>query len=175
MKKGKSKGLTLESALSRCVEEGNCLIWSQGTNADDRPMAYINGRMVGVQRWVLEQYLGRELRTGYCCSPRCGNTRCLSRLCLTEVTKSEAMKRHYKRTPSKSVSKSQGLREALMNRGWTVLDMEKARAIRARRDEGGEKLAAEFGVSVAHIYRIWRGKNWGEAASNSVFNWRPAA
>lgn len=138
-----SQPWSYERVLSKCVEEGNCQLWQGSVDGGGYPQARVNGKVTRLARWVLADKLGRPLLTGKVAALKCGNANCLSKTHLSEKTVSQAMKKALTNKVA-SPTEIANRRAALVERGGTVLNMEKAREIRLR-PESGAKLEAEYG------------------------------
>lgn len=165
---------TYEVVRDRCVEEGNCLLWAQSVNNCGYPQARIDGEVTQVARWVLEQSLGRPIKPKHFASPRCRNKLCCSMGCLREMPRGQLLSEAYAAGRRNTVAEKARRRANAVLRGMAILDMDKARVIRARFSERTDDLAAEFGVHPDTIREVWKGRTWKEVG-NSVFSWRPAA
>lgn len=164
--------LTLDDILARCTEEGECLLWSQGTTGQGYPCgAFNNLKSVNVRRWVAAQ-CGLEV-DGLRVLTRCRHKLCLATAHLFVLSAGDAnrwMARHGElSTPAVCAARAITARK----RPGTKLTMEKARLMRARRDEGAvlSVLAGEFGVSPDTAWKVVSNQSWRETARGaSVFN-----
>lgn len=163
---------TLADILARCIEEGDCLLWQQGTTGQGYPCAAFNGlKTVNVRRWVLEQ-LGHDM-TGRRSMSRCRNRLCLAEKHLFPATRDQANKwlgaQGLLSTPAVRASRTLTAR----SREATKLDMAKARQMRERRADGAvlTAIASEFGVSADTAWKVIHHMTWREATRGaSVFN-----
>ena len=167
--------ITLEQILSRCDEEGDCLLWT-GATINGYPQARIGdkgGQML--RRYIFTELMGNELPLGRVVSSTCENRLCCAPQHLFSMTYSKRLRLAYKRGSRNQTTEYLKRRETRRDQG-TVLDMEKARQIRARAGESNAVLAAEFGVHAKTIYSVKAGLTWREHAPNSsVFNFARSA
>lgn len=169
------KTWTEKTLYDRCEEVGECWIWAQAVNGQGHPQAHINGKGGQlVRRWAFMTLLGKEVPARHVVTTTCMDVRCCNPAHLKCVSYSKRLSLAYARGDRNAVRESVKRANALRAAGKVRLDMEKAREIRARRDESADALAKEFNVRDNHIRSIWRGEKWQEAAGSSVFNWRPA-
>lgn len=172
----KSKAWTLDRVRERCIEEGACWIWQQGTNGSGYPQACIDGAPRLVPAWVLAKVLGRPVAPKHVATTKCLNRLCCSPYCVIEMSRSDRIRKAYQLGERDRIAEGRARRESVADRGWVVrLNAEKAREIRQRISEPTRLLAQEYGVSQDHIRRVMLNQSWPEIASGaSVFNWRPA-
>ena len=167
--------LTLEQIHARCEEEGDCWLWP-GATINGYPQARIGdkgGQML--RRYIFTVLLGNELPLGRVVASICENRLCCAPAHLFSMTYSKRLRLAYKRGSRNQAMEYIKRRETRRQQG-TVLDMEKARQIRAREDEPNAVLAAEFGVHPKTIYSVKAGLTWREHAPNSsVFNFARSA
>ena len=167
--------IALEQILSRCDEEGDCLLWT-GATINGYPQARIGdkgGQML--RRHIFTALLGNALPPSRVVASTCENRLCCAPEHLFAMTYSKRLRLAYKRGSRNQAMEYVKRRETRRQQG-TVLDMEKARQIRARAGESNAVLAAEFGVHAKTIYSVKAGLTWREHAPNSsVFNFARSA
>jgi hypothetical protein len=163
--------LTRENMHSYCTACGDCLLWNLGCNNVGYPIARLDGKTANVRRYLWEQKAGRKLGKGQVVRSTCGNPRCVKHL--ASASRGELTALAYANGNRNAAKEYVQRVNAHMKRGKTVLDWDKAREIRARRDEGSEALATEFGVDKSTVKYLLAGKTWIERPhQSSVFEWR---
>lgn len=175
MNKRKAEPWTEKTLRDRCTEVGECLIWDHGVNGMGYPQAHIDGKGGQmVRRWVFTRLMGNELKKGHVVSAKCEQILCCSQGCLVDRTYSVNLRKSYKDGKRCTVAEYTKRQQQRIDCGFAKLNLEKARQIRARKDESSAVLAAEFGITTNHVTSVWREQCWKEAAANSsVFAWRP--
>lgn len=161
--------LTLERILSKCEEDGDCLIWQgkvhQRTGAP-AGTEWINGKdyYVGVRRRAYEEYHGVTLgRNGEIAT--CGHPKCLAKKHLELITRSERVRRmHRTMDAATKLRRSQSLARAQQER-MGKFTPEQVAAIRDSED-GPYVTAQRLGVSGVVASRIRRGVSYREYAGN---------
>ena len=170
--------LTIDYLRAVCKRKGDCWIWPGRRDEFGAPRAGINGkRGVPVRRHVLK--LLKKLPEGHStlvaiCT--CDEPGCVNPAHLKAIEKSVQAKINGLKTRPKVET----LRRHAAERGWSKLDLEAARRVRAaveglegyRRAEAVKAMAAEYGMTASAIRRVVTGATWAEPA-NSVFSWRP--
>lgn len=153
-----------------CTACGDCLLWNLGCNRQGYPSARIEGKVVNVRRWLWEQKSGRKLGKGQVIRSTCNTPRCLGHL--VAATRGELTARSYASGNRDRAREYVNRVNAYIERGLAKLDWDKARQIRARRDEGERALAKAFGVDKTTIRQLLAGKTWFENPyQSSVFAW----
>lgn len=160
---------TLVEIRSRCfVTLTDCWEWRLGNgkqSLSEHARNYANvmhgGQMIQVRRVAWELASGRPVPEGMRVVPaKCGNTRCNNpwhNKPMTESAKSKlAAERGSYSTPHRRQAVAEGRRRS------AVLDMDKARAIRAIAGPAHEHCEA-FGISASMFNRIRSGKAWKES------------
>lgn len=67
--------LTLDKVLSRCIQDGDCLVWQGALNTDGYPRAGIDGNSnIKLHRWVCEHFHDID---GLVVRHTCDNRMCL--------------------------------------------------------------------------------------------------
>lgn len=166
--------LTLENLPTYCHEEGNCLIWNQGTNSCGYPIARLHNKTTLVHRYVYTELMGKHLPTGYKVIRTCGNSRCISPHCMRSRTTSAIVKQAFadgKRNTYKETAKR---RANCIKTFGAKLSMELAREIRAQQGTH-QAIAERYGVCRSTVKNIKLGRSWAEPSNTSVFNWRATA
>jgi hypothetical protein len=165
--------LTLATLHCRCREDGDCLIWTQGTTGPGYPCAFLGPGIQGrnVRRWVLAAH-GHDIE-GKRVVSTCRTHRCVAVEHLRAMSPKEAGafmgSSGALSTPRVQVARTKSARA----RAATKLTIVKAREMRALREGGMSlpKLAATFGVSPDTTWKVVRNISWRESARNSsVFN-----
>ena len=67
--------MMLDWIRERCIEDGDCWIWTAGCTSRGVPSMHKNGKVVGVRR-VIAEYLGMAIE-GKKVTTKCGNKRCV--------------------------------------------------------------------------------------------------
>lgn len=117
----------LRAIRERCVEEGDCLLWTgahsrgQGSNRP-QPAIWIGGKTMPLRRLAYVAY-GKELIVHMRVSISCGNDSCLCEDHLKRKTHSESLRGHRK-------SALTSAKIALAKQAQSPLDWDKVRAIR---------------------------------------------
>lgn len=160
---------TLNIVRGRCVEEGQCWIWSSGCTRHGYPVACINGRTsVSVRSHIFKKILGRNVPDGHVISTLCNNKRCVSPRCLVAKTRGDVLATAYER-----MARTKPSTEFMRGRRPVKLSLEKAREIRMS-NERSSVLAAKYGVHIETIRGVRRGIRWAEPKerpSASIFAW----
>lgn len=149
--------MTITNIKSRCVEDGDCLIWQDRTNERGHPK-YLQ---TSARRVVWNATHEQQLKPQELVTVTCGNPRCLQHLAKTN--KSEAAKRG---NASQAVKLKRGASIAKVKRetdGKITMDI--ARQIRAS-DKSGLEWADELDVSPSLISLVRRNKAWKEYGNN---------
>lgn len=164
--------LTVANFRSYCSECGDCLVWKLACNRQGYPSARVNGKVVNVRRYLWEAKAGRKLGANQIVGSSCGNTRCLAHI--VAQTRGDVTAKSYEQGKRSHFSEYRARHAALVARGLSKLDWEKARQIRARRGECTKALAEEFGVCKSTVVKVLAGICWVEHAKGAtVFGWRP--
>lgn len=178
----------LTPILDRCVEEGECLLWTGGClNGGTVPVMRLRRVLpalpgsprpdaVAVHRVMWEEAFGQALPAGWSVWRTCVHPRCVHPLHLKAGTK-KAMVRWQAKHNARRLAIDARLRITAVRRSHDniKLGMDEARHIRAQRgSRSAVLLAADHGVDVSMIYKIWAGEVWKEpTAATSVFGWMP--
>ena len=72
---------TIDSIAARCVEEGDCLLWTGGCDGHGRPKCRHDGRSDYVRRVMRELVDGKRIPPGKVVAAQCGNKLCVSANC----------------------------------------------------------------------------------------------
>lgn len=143
-----------DKILSRCVEEGDCLIWQGPFSDSHMPVMHVPGHK-GVRhvRRVLYRELHGEIPQGKVITPVCGNRACLCPQHLNAVTKKRSAQIAAKRGAFGHPAQiRKGLRTKLRDSWITPEVIEKIKAA------PNGRIAAELtGVSHSHAKNIRNG------------------
>jgi hypothetical protein len=159
------KTFSMEWIRLRCRrdEDTGCLLWRQGVNPSNAPVASCrqeDGRKPTFQlRRVVWETRNGPIPDGKVVAVTCGHARCLMHLEL--ITKAEVISREWKKTSARAKLTAGATRTG---RARGKLDMEKARAIRSSNDTL-EVEAAKHGVSITLVSLVRRGERWVEPAN----------
>lgn len=150
---------TIERIRGRCIQDGDCLLWSGKVYHSGAPAAVerIGGKdyHVPVRRRAYEEYHGVKVGANERITTKCGNPRCLSKKCLECITVSEKNRRtHAKMDAATRMRRNRLLSEA--QEAKRKISFEVAQMIRES-DKGPYVIAREMGVSGAVASRIKRG------------------
>lgn len=169
---------TLQDLRGRCViDEAGCWVWKwsviQGTKA---PQARYNGRATTARRVALD-LIGKPAGRGLfvVCRKGCDEL-CVNPYHLLALNGSDYV-RHLAAVGVLETPAHKAARVACTRgRDTTKLTRDGAESIRHRVASGEDRgaLAAEFGVTRAHVNRVVRGVNWApaqEVRGSSVFAW----
>lgn len=136
----------MEKIRTRCVEEGDCLIWP-GAICTRGPVATIKGVQHSLRRVAWESKHLKPFPDDRLASPDCGNPRCLAHVVATTWSKLN----------TRPTSLSHRIRTALACRKDSKLSDEAVDEIRYS-DERVVELAARHGISTAYAYMVRRGQ-----------------
>ncbi len=178
----------LDFVLRRCVEEGECLLWtgSLACRGHKVPIVRLPLQLPGqpgdrrkpaqaVARLVWEEAHRQAVPPGWRVWRCCGSLRCVhpSHLRAGPARKMiEWQKRAgcFKASPAKRAR----ITAARRSQSNIKIGLEAAREIRGLQGEASaQELAGRFGVDDSLIYAIWHGQIWRESPGGSVFSWRP--
>jgi hypothetical protein len=163
--------LDLNRIQARCIEDGDCLIWTGKTHANNGSPAgteWVGGKdhYVGVRRRAYEEYHGVTLKKGQEIVT-CGNPACLAKAHLERVTRGERLKRVYaKMDAGMKVRRSMALSAA--NVGRRKLKPEQVREI-LESEDGPYVVAKRLGVSGVIASRIRRGTAYRDCGRTNPF------
>ncbi|RZI79841.1 MAG: hypothetical protein EOP38_24285 [Rubrivivax sp.] len=159
----------------RCVEEGNCWIWTgcMGGPEKTTPSMQFRGKVMPayVATWLLAKG-AEQVPKGLTLWRGCLQLRCINPACLksgTAAKKREFLTNHgvYKCTPARRAAITKTARQKLTK---LVGGLAEARVIRDS-DDTQRVLAARHGISVSRVSRIQRNLAWTESVSAaSIFN-----
>lgn len=152
----------MEKIRSRCIEEGDCLIWTGGSIKT--PHLCVQGKKMSVRKLVLELNGVVILTQSKLFGVGCGTPHCVA----LDHIRQRSRAQHAKFFGNLGVY-SGPLKIAKMaatKRSKSKLDDEKVAAIRAS-DKSSKKLSKEYGVAASYITSIKAGKLW--KAYNSPF------
>ena len=157
-----------------CLEEGECLIWNQGTNSVGYPIARLEGSSKLVRRYVYTNLMKKHLPRGYKVTSVCGNIKCVSTVCLRGRPMSAIVRQAYEDGKRNTYQEKMKRRESCIRTFGAKLNMDKAREIRGL--EGShQEIADRYGVSRSTVKNIKLGVAWAEPSNTSIFNWKVSA
>ena len=143
--------------LKRCVEDGDCLVWTGPVTNEGAPRIYVKGISKSFRRLVWEMREG-PIPKGKIVVGTCGRPNCIEHLKLS--TKAENLLLSLER-PDAAARKALASR----NRGRATakkMSMEKAREVRAS-SKTLKQLSAEYGIASSLISRIKNNRAWTES------------
>jgi hypothetical protein len=150
------------SVYAKCVEVGDCRIWTGKKTDTGYPRMSRRGRWFIVRREFAELKLGRKLEPREVASCKCGDPACLEwghiRVVDIQQVRAEAGAAGKYSTPTKAI------RLALAKRRSAKIDMETAREIRES-SEASEVEAAKHGISPSMVRRIRANQKWRDYSS----------
>jgi hypothetical protein len=167
--------LDLAIIYSRCVQEGDCLLWEQALNGySGLPYVWDGERTVNARRLTFEHFTGRKPRPGCIVAMKCRNKHCLYGPHMQETTRGALNKQlgalGIYSSPAARAARTAGARKAAKCK----LTMAIAREIRAADGSYADK-AARFGISKRMVGGIMTQEFWREQmVGASVFNQRAA-
>lgn len=144
---------------SRCVEEGECILWTGHTTSSGYPSMNRVGRYRIVRRELASLKLGRKLGQHEFASSTCNEPTCL---CWDHIRVVTITKRRRETAAAGGYSaKTKGMRIAISRRKQCKLigGEQSAQAIRAD-PRPSHIVAPEYGVSASMIRNIRRGHSW---------------
>lgn len=178
----------LTPVLRRCVEEGDCLIWTGACSRKGSvPIMRLPVQLpanpdasrpapVAVARVMYEEAFGEALRPGWSVWRTCLQPRCVNPLHLRAGSKRMMVQWQARQNPRQLSADSRIRVTSARRRHSNIkLGLEAAREIRALQGEkAADEVATTFKVNPSLIYRIWSGAAWREVnATASVFTWMP--
>lgn len=128
--------LTLDKILSRCIQDGDCLVWQGALNTDGYPAAFGN---VKVHRFVCSNF--HDI-TGLVVRHTCDNIRCLNPDHLIPGTPADNVRDMDER-----------------GRRYRVITADIVRAVKVKLEEGlsQKQIAADVGINPRRVSDIKRG------------------
>lgn len=171
---------SIQSALDRTVEIGDCMVWNLTTNSQGLPITWHNGKPgQSVPRIVFAMHSNVEVED---LGPLMVWAGCKTKACIKPEhlccgTKSQFWAWKRKQGSVKlTAGHLAAVTAAVRRRPGVTGSMEKAREVRAMRADGKTlaECSAAHGISADMVSRIDRGLNWREGiASSSAFTFRP--
>lgn len=154
---------TIDSIKSRCVEEGDCLLWTGGLDGHGRPQCRHLGKSAYVRRVLRELVDGKPIPPGMQVACTCGN-----KLCVSEVCSLVGSSRTRARLASERGAFSGAAKAARIALTKAAKSRFSAQTIEMVRNYPGTAKAAakEVGMSASHAKAIRR----GESRTAGVFN-----
>lgn len=159
----KESEVTMEWVAARCVEDGDCLLWTKAVNENGQPKVTFrhddHKSTKNLRRIVWNVTRNTTLKRSLFAQMTCEHKNCLNPDHMKVVTQSAIVKKTWKDMATR-VKKVLAVQRTTRNiRG--KLDMEKARYIRST-DRAARELAQEFGVSETVIHLVRRNAAWRE-------------
>lgn len=154
--------LTIERILSKCEEDGDCLIWKGSTFRNGRPSAseWIDGKdvYVAVRRRTYEEYHGRKVPDDKQVAT-CGHPACLAKAHLKLVTLSEKITKSHADMDAATKTKRAKAVSSHMREQRGSLTPEQVQAVKDS-EEGPYVTARKLGISGRLASRIKRGLSY---------------
>jgi len=140
----------MDKIRSRCVEEGDCLLWPGAIN-DRGPVATVAQKQLSLRRVVWEHAHGRAWQSDRVASVSCENANCLNHEHIVPVTRSHLVSRTNKRHNSiaRAARVAAGKRKSSKLSDAGVLDIRTS-------EERTEVLAKRWDVSEAYVRMLKR-------------------
>lgn len=149
--------MMLDWIRERCIEDGDCWIWTAGCTSRGVPSMHKNGKVVGVRR-VIAEYLGMVIE-GKKVTTKCGNKRCVCPDHVLPATPVALGKMVAKRTGYASFTVRNKKISDAKRANSSKLTAEQAKEIRESEDRLID-IAAKYGIAAATAQRIKAGKVW---------------
>jgi len=147
---------TIESIVSRCVEEGDCLLWTGGLDGHGRPQCRHLGKSAYVRRVLRELVDGKPVPAGLVVACTCGNRLCVSTRCSLVASNKTRAELAARRGAFSNAAKS--ARIAITRAAQSRFNAEAIERVRSH--PGTAKAAAkEVGMSHSHAKAIRRGES----------------
>lgn len=164
--------MVMEAIKTRCVEEGDCLLWTGGYSRSSQkgsrqrtPMLWMGDGVRSLRRAAYLAYNG-SIREGFRAACSCGNDLCLARDHLVQRSYRQSMV--GVRRSHTTVAKIERSKQALGK-----LDWEKVDDIRAS-DQSHSELAAKYGVHKSTIEAVRAHKSWRTTGMFTQLLWKSA-
>lgn len=147
--------MSIDRFLSRCIEEGDCLIWPLGVNSSGQPLARIDGKTTMLRPAVFHSK-GRPLRSGNRVTTSCGCMRCLNPEHVVQMDWGLIVKRGCK---NRSITGT--IKQAAIKRAQSPLNGRKVELLSRIADgETQRSIAAELGVSSSAVSKLVCGRTF---------------
>lgn len=138
--------------IAYTVDSKGCWICtSHGVN-HGYPMFKRNGRRIRLNRWVLQEKLGRPIKEGYLACHKCNETTCINPDHIYEGTHADNA---YDSVDAGTHVCLQG-----ENNPSSKLTWDDVRYIRSHPEESQRKLARKFGVSQPAVWQVRNNIKW---------------
>lgn len=148
----------MERILSKCIEDGDCLVWQGSSAYGKHPQMSVDGKCVPVRRLMHEHKFGK-LPPGKVAAHVCETRNCI---CHTEaLTTSEVAKRVGESGAWSTISRRVKIAEA--KRAASHITPEQVEAIRAA--ETWSQAAELTGLSEWAVKQIRGGRRWADLRS----------
>lgn len=144
----------------RCIEEGDCLLWTQSTNDSGQPRYTFrigDKSMTKQLRQVVWYMAGKpQLREGQVLTVTCGCQACLNSDHMKPTTMRAVIAKTSRRP---DVVRRVTVASAVAHRARAKITMEQADYIR-NSDKTLREMSEEFGISIAWASKVRRGEGW---------------
>lgn len=147
--------MSLDKIFSRCIEEGDCLIWQDSVNSCGQPMVSVGGKSVAARGLVFEA-AGKPLRKGHKITTSCDCRRCLKPEHVVQMTAAAIVKRACKKRGI-----AHRMRLAAAARPKSKLNGQTDDVLRRIHEgESQSAIALDLGVSKGAIWRLATGRSF---------------
>lgn len=148
--------------LSRCIEEGDCLMWTGYVSKDNLPIFSENRVKKSARKKLFEAVNNvalnhRQIVRTTCAEPMCMNPAHMKVMDVAAVRKQDGKRGRYS-TPVMQINRTR------TSRARSKLTMEDVREIR-QSTLSLSNLAAQYGVDKSTIGNIKRGNTWADTAN----------
>jgi hypothetical protein len=141
----------MDKILSRCVEEGDCLLWQGCLAAGYCPCVRYQGVTINVRRWLWAQHGKKLPAKGKAVVVKCKDRRCVALEHLAEGHRGG--RKGDRRTPAYA------LKMAALRQAQSTLTMHDVEQIRAS-NLPAKELGAQYGKCERTIQNIVAGSTW---------------
>lgn len=153
--------ITMELIASKCVEDGDCLIWQYGA-AHGAPYMSLNSKSVPVRRWIAENVMNKDVGR-YVVTSSCMNKMCVCPDHLVVVTRAKLQKMIADHT---GFASHPVRRQKLIEAAKRVHGFDPELRQRILDDPRPQReIAREIGKSQDFVSKIKRGKSYRDLVS----------
>lgn len=160
--------LTIQRITSRCIEDGDCLLWTGKLHTNGSPSAteWVGGKdhYVAVRRRAYEEYHGVTLRPAQKVTS-CGHPACLAKAHLEIITVAERGRRAHANMDAATRLRRGKKLSQIMRAVKGKISPEVVAAIR-NSDEGPYVMGRKLGVTGSVASRIKRGLSYKDYEAN---------